>query len=247
MRILVTTLLLLLLQTAVAQRAQITWIEVSGNKVIVHYSLEDNNPNHLYLLNLFSSQDNFTTALSRVSGDVGPDIKPGADKTIVWDITRELGEFNGTITLEIRGRVFVPYVKLTPLEANQTFKRGKNVQLTWISGNPNGQVNIELFKGQDRYPVENNIPNSGRYDWHIPASQKKGSGYKLRFTNPKDRNDFVESTEFSIKPKIPMVAKAVGFVAIGVGAYFIIKELLKNDPLPTDEPLILYPNVPDPN
>lgn len=245
MKALLTSLLMTMALTLYGQRAQITWIEVEGNKIIVHYSLEDTNPNHEYLINLFSSQDNFTTALTKVEGDVGPEVKPGSNKAIVWDITRELGEYDGAITFELRGRVFVPYVKLNPFQVNQRFKRGTNVQLTWISGNPNGQVNIELFKGADRYPVENNVPNSGRYDWHLPASQKEGAGYKLRFTNPKDRNDFVESTEFVIKPKIPLMAKVAGIAAIGAGIVIYVISNKEGSGPTADPALVDYPRTPN--
>ena len=43
---------------SVAQKIEIDWIELAGNKVIVHYTLDDANANHQYLINLFSSADN---------------------------------------------------------------------------------------------------------------------------------------------------------------------------------------------
>ena len=227
-----------------SQNIELDWIEVSGNKVIIHYNLADSNPNHQYLINLFSSQDNFTTALTKVSGDVGQEVKPGLDRKIIWDVTKELGLFNGKLTFEIRGRVFIPYVKLTPFEDGTVFKRGKNVQLTWTSGNTGGQVNIELFQGQKRFQVENNVPNSGRYDWHIHTAQKKGSGYKLRFTNSKDRNDFVESKEFTIKPKIPTAVKTLGIAAVAAIVYVILPKgsEISN---PEDKPLADNPGKPN--
>jgi Ser-Thr-rich glycosyl-phosphatidyl-inositol-anchored membrane family len=219
MRYFLAFIFLVVFMQSVAQKIEIDWIEVSGNKVIVHYNLEDSNPNHQYLVNLFSSQDNFTTALAKVTGDVGQ---------------------------EVRGRVFVPYVKLTPFADNKVFKRGKNVQLTWVSGSTGGQVNIELFRGQQRYQVENNVPNSGRYDWHIPAGQKKGSDYKLRFTNSKDRNDFVETKVFTIKPKVPAALKVAGFVVVGAVIYFILPNgSTTTTPTPQDEPLAGNPGKPN--
>lgn len=214
-------LLALLARMACGQAVEIDYVEWNDNKLIIHYKLEDANATHQYLVNLFTSHDNFTTALTKVTGDVGTEVKPGLNKTITWDINRELPNFKGTLVFEVRGRVYIPYVKLRDFGENRVFKRGSNIPLTWVSGNATGQVNIELFRGQERIPVENNIVNSGRYDWHIPSGLKKGSNYKLRFTNTRDRTDFVESPQFTIKPKIPGLIKIAGVLALGGGLAFI--------------------------
>ncbi|MBK7649682.1 MAG: hypothetical protein IPJ20_01565 [Flammeovirgaceae bacterium] len=43
----------------VAQTIAIKKVELAGEKIIVHYDLEDGNPNNEYKLELFSSVDNF--------------------------------------------------------------------------------------------------------------------------------------------------------------------------------------------
>jgi len=221
MRYFIVLIFLFAFTKSVAQKIEIDWIELAGNKVIVHYKLDDTNTNHQYLISLFSSADNFTTSLTKVAGDVGTEVKAGVDKKITWDITKELPSFKGNLTFEVRGRVFISYVKLTSFSEGLVFKRGKNTPLNWTSGNLSGQVNIELFKSQERIPVENNAPNSGRYDWHIPGNLKKGSDYKLRFTNSKDRDDFIESPSFSIKPKVPVALKIAGAAILVGGLVFI--------------------------
>ena len=200
-----------------AQTIEMDRVETSGNKVIVHYKLEDFNPNHLYAVSLYSSKDNFATPLTRVTGDVGTEVKPGNDKKIIWDITNELGDFKGNLTFEVRGRVFIPFVKLINLNEGMVFKRGKNYPIVWTSGNLTGQVNIELFRDQERIWGENNLPNSGKYDWYVPGSAKKGSNYILKFTNTKDRNDVQVSLPFTIKPKTPLLIKAAALAVIGGG------------------------------
>ncbi len=241
-------LIFLLLSVAIhgyAQQISLEWIELSGNKVIIHYDLIDNNPNHQYMINLYSSQDKFTNPITKVSGDVGQDVRPGEDKAITWDITRELGVFKGRLTFEIRGRVFIPFVRLQPFDKGETFVRGKTYPLNWTSGNLSGQVNIELYKGQTRIPIENGMANVGKYEWNIPSGLKPGSDYTLRFTNTKDLNDYVVSMPFTIKAKYPLAAKIGLAVTAGAGIAFM---LLSGGDTPTTTPdQSLPPNPGKPN
>src|SRR5438105_4416135 len=94
---------ILALSTSIAQTIEMSRVETAGNKVIVHYKLDDSNPNHLYAISLYSSKDNFSTPLTRVTGDVGTEVKPGVDNKIIWDVTNELGDFKGSLTFEVRG------------------------------------------------------------------------------------------------------------------------------------------------
>ena len=202
-----------------SQNVDIDFIELVGRNVVVHYNLDDGaNSSRQFLVQLYSSQDNFTTPLTRVSGDFGSEVTAGIDKKIVWDITKELGSFKGNVALELRGRVYVPFVKIKDIDEDQIFKRGKNYPVNWTSGNLSGQVNIELFNAAgERIWGENNVPNVGKFDWYVQGNIKKGKNYKLKFTNAKDRNDVVYSLPFIIKPKIPLLVKVAGVLAIAVG------------------------------
>jgi len=209
--------------TSFSQSVEIDFIEFRENNIVVHYNLDDGaNSNRQFLVQLYSSQDNFTTPLTRVSGDFGTEVSAGFDKKIVWDITKELGAFKGDIALELRGRVYVPFVKIKDIEEGQVFKHGRNYPLNWTSGNLSGTVNIELFNSDgERLWGENNVANVGKFDWFIPGNIKKGSNYKLKFTNTRDRNDIVYSPSFVIRPKIPLLAK-VGAAAVVLGATVIL-------------------------
>lgn len=207
---------LLVFAKGYSQDLEVDFIEFSGRNVVVHYTLDDGaNSNRQFLVQIYSSQDNFTAALTRVSGDVGSEVSAGVDKKITWDITKELGDFKGDIQLELRGRVYVPFVKIKDIEKDEVFKRGKNYPINWTSGNLSGQVNIELFnEDNERIWGENNVSNIGKFDWYIPGNVKKGHNYTLKFTNAKDRNDVVFSQPFTIKPKIPLLAKAGAIVVV---------------------------------
>lgn len=221
-----------------SQDLALEWIELAGNKVVLHYKVEDPNKENRYLVNLFTSQDNFSAALAKVSGDVGTDVTPGDDKKIIWDITNELGPFKGKLAFEIRARVFVPFVRLPDFDEGKVFKRGKNYPVTWTSGNLGGQVNIELFQQDKRIWGENNIQNVGRFDWFIPTSVGRGSDYRLKFTNTRDRNEVAYTEEFTIKPRVPMVAKlgvlvlAGGGVAVALSAKTPTPDPIVEEPLP---------------
>ena len=215
--------------TARSQSLEIDFVEFTGRNIVVHYNLDDGaNSNRQFLVQLYSSQDNFTTTLTRVSGDVGAEVSAGVDRKIVWDITKELGTFKGDISLELRGRVYVPFVKIKDITEDQVFKHGKNYPLNWTSGNLSGQINIELFNSSDeRIWGENNVPNVGKFDWYIPGNVKKGKNYRLKFTNAKDRNDVVYSPSFIVKPKIPLVAKIAGLAVVAVGVEVLLSQKSK--------------------
>lgn len=221
------------------QSFTVDFIEFSGRNIVVHYTLDDGaNSTRQFLVQLYSSQDNYTTPLTRVTGDVGTEVAAGFDKKIVWDVTKEIGDFDGIISLEIRGRVYVPFVKLSMRE-KQVFKRGRNYPLNWTSGNLSGMVNLELFNAAgERMWGENNVSNVGKYDWFIPGSVKQGSGYRLKFTNTKDRNDVVYSLPFIVKPKIPFWVKVASGVVVGATSYYIsTKASSSNKPKPYPDPI----------
>lgn len=241
------TVALLLAATSMgsyAQNIDIDFIEFTGRNVVVHYTLDDgSNSNRQFLVQLYSSQDNFATPLTRVTGDVGSEVSSGVDKKITWDITKELGGFKGPISLEVRGRVYVPFVKIREITDGQIYKRGKSYPINWTSGNLSGQVNIELFNEEgERLWGENNVANVGKFDWYIPTHVKKASNYRLKFTNVRDRNEVVFSPMFTIKPKIPFIVKA-GALFVVAGAAGVVVNILGKD-TQAEKPYSSPPSVP---
>lgn len=198
-----------------AQKVSISKVDLVGSKVVITYELEDSNPNNEYLITLYGSKDNFGSPLTKVSGDVGAGVKAGLTKTIEWRITEEYGAYKGKLSLEIRGKVFIPVVKLEGSGLSKVYKRGKSYQIVWHSGDPSGQVNVELYKGDERISGERNLANNGNYTWHVPPKTKTGSDYQMRFSNPKNPDEIVYSKPFKIAPKIPLWAKIVPVAVIG--------------------------------
>jgi hypothetical protein len=223
----VLSIFLLLTSFVSAQTVAIKKVELVGEKVIVHYDLDDGNPNNEYLLSLYSSKDNFATALTKVSGDVGMEIKPGNGKKIEWNIIQEYGGYKGKLALEIKGKVYVPFVKLQGFDTKKTYARGKSHQIKWKPGS-NSPINIELYKGGERITGEINHPNNGLYSLFIPKHAKNGKEYRLKISDPKSSEEVIYSDYFKVGPKIPLWAKVGAAVVVGGVAVILLQSGDKN-------------------
>ena len=195
-----------------AQTIAIKKIELAGDKVIVYFDLEDSNTTNEYLLNLYASKDNFISPLTKVKGDIGTDVKPGLDKKVEWSILEEFGPYKGRISLELRGKVFVAFVKLKNFDDSKPFKRGKPYDILWKAGSTDA-INIEFFKGTDRIQGDMNRPNSGNYVLNIPSNAKPGKDYRIKFSSTKS-DDVIYSPYFKVVPKVSTAIKAAGALVV---------------------------------
>ncbi|MEI9919174.1 MAG: Ser-Thr-rich GPI-anchored membrane family protein [Bacteroidota bacterium] len=227
MRVLLLVVAVVICSSAMAQTVLIKKVELAGENIIVHYDLEDSNPNNEYLINLYSSKDNYYAALTKVSGDVGMDVKPGTDRKIVWKVRDEYGGYKGKIALEIRGKVYVPFVRLQGFDATKKYKKGSTVDLKWKVGASN-PINIELYKGGEPVTADLNQPNNGSHTFFFQKHLKKGKDYKLKFTDTRNTDEVVYTDNFRVGPKIPiwMIAAPVAVV----GAVVFILSGSKKDP-----------------
>ncbi|MEY4930834.1 MAG: hypothetical protein RI909_1558 [Bacteroidota bacterium] len=223
-------LFLLISYASLAQKATIKRIELNGEKIIVYYDLEDDNPNNEYQINLFVSKDNFSTPVSKVKGDVGSEIKPGSDKRVEWNIFEEFSSYKGDLELEIRGKVFIPFVKLQSFGHGRSYKRGKAYELAWRPGNTN-PVHVEVFKGSQRVQGELNIPNNGKYTLNLNPHLKPGKKYNLKITDSRKSDDFVTTEKFKVKRKMPLFFK---LIPVFGAAYLVYTQVgaSKEDDLP---------------
>jgi len=81
-----------------AQDFTIVRVERSGANLMLYYNLIDSARNRLYTVNLFSSADNYTSPLQKVTGEIGLEVKPGASKKTKWTLNSYL--INRTHTLK---------------------------------------------------------------------------------------------------------------------------------------------------
>lgn len=241
MRNVFTIMLLAAFATAEAQTVEIKSIELAGEKIIVLYDLQDPNPNNEYKLELYASRDNFVAPLTRVTGDIGSEVTPGLNKKITWNIKEEYGGYKGRISLEVRGTVYSPFVKLKDFDAGRTYKRGKSYSMSWKPGASN-PINIELYKGGQRIGGEMNQPNNGGHTFFIPAQSKKGNDYRIKISDTRNSDDILYTKDFKVRAKIPLLLKALPVLAIGGAAAFLGGGSSSPDPGGTSDPEI--PGVP---
>lgn len=207
--------------TACAQKFSIKRVEVAGDKVNLYYDLVDTIASRSYTINLFSSRDNFITPLAKATGDLGLEIKPGSNKKIVWSAKEELGaDFEGKVGLEVRGRLYIPFVRLDGL--NKTFKRTRPTEITWSGGTQQNILNFDLYKGDEKITSFPNIANVGHYTLTMPMTVKPGKGYRFKITDSKNKDQIVYSQPFAVKSKIPIYIKAIPVVVVGAGVYFLV-------------------------
>jgi hypothetical protein len=214
-------LLLLLGASVHAQKIAVKKVQLAGDKIIVHYDLEDSNPNNDYQIFLYSSQNSFSTALTHVKGDVGTDVKAGSNRKIEWSIKEELGPYKGKLSLEVRGKVYTPIVKLQGFDVAKKYKRGKTYPLTWKAGT-NNPIHIELYKGSQRVIGELNHPNSGNFSLSLPSNAKPGKDYRIKFTDSKNGDEIIYSGYFKVTPKVPMLLKVAPILAVGGAAAVLL-------------------------
>jgi hypothetical protein len=210
--------------------------------VNVYYDLLDTTARRTYTVNLFSSRDNYITPLEKASGDLGLEVTPGPNRKISWNTREELGNaFEGEVILEVRGRIYIPFVRL---DGNYTsVKRMKPYEVTWTGGTQQNILNFDLYNGEEKVTSFPNIANVGHYTMTIPSSVKPGKGYYFKITDSKNKDQIVNTKQFAIKAKYPLVLKAASVALVG-GLVYWLTTLGGEDP-PAEETIPEAPRRPD--
>lgn len=233
----VTALLLMSTLLAIAQVFTITKVERIGDHVVLHYDLIDTVSSRTYTVNIYGSQDNYASPLEKISGDIGLEVRPGGDRKIVWNAREALGAaFAGDVRLEVRGKVYIPFVKLDGFDDYKVFKRKKTYKVTWTGGRGNSVLNFDLYRGEKRITSFPNIANVGYCNLKF-NDVRPGKGYVLRISDAKNKDDVVYSAPFQIKRKVPLLLKALPVAAVAYAVYSLASGS-------SAEPDIIDPPVP---
>lgn len=210
---------------AKAQSLEVRFVELKNNKVVLHYNLTDTLPGRVYTVRVYSSLDNYLNPLRQLKGDIGMEIAPGSNKTIEWDALAELepgSEVN--VSLEIRCRVFIPFISLDQLNQFRVFKRKRAYNITWTGGTPQNILNFDLYSGEKKVMTFPNVSNVGHHKIEFPAYIKPGKQYRFRVRDIKNQDEVVVSELFRIRRKIPLLVKSVPLLGLLAGTFFIIQQ-----------------------
>jgi hypothetical protein len=209
-----------------AQEIVIRQVELNNGNVILHYDLTDDNPEHNYTLRLYSSKDNFIQPLTKVTGDIGVNVPVGGNKQVTWNAREELDSgFNGNITMELKGQVYIPFITISHFEDYGTFKRGKPYDLTWSGGRGDNVLNFDLYRGNEKIWTQPNVANSGNLTLVIPTNVKPGKKYLFRISDAHNPDEVVYTIEFSVKRKVPLGVKLGAGLVVAAGAAAIYSQL----------------------
>ncbi|HEV8512958.1 MAG TPA: hypothetical protein VGQ59_06760 [Cyclobacteriaceae bacterium] len=215
-------LLIVFVVLVVAARAQefaIKTIELTPDKVIIHYDLVDSTKKRTYTVHIYSSRDNFLAPLTKTSGDIGLEVKPGKNRKITWNSKEELGNyFEGDVELEVRGRVYIPFIRFDGFNEVKTRKRAVPFLVKWSGGTQQNILNFQLFKNDKLVYTFPNVPNTHEYKLTIPSSVKPGDSYYLKVSDSKNKDQQMVSSRFNIKRKVPLMLKALPVLALGGAA-----------------------------
>lgn len=217
-----------------AQEFAIKTVELTNDLVVVHYDLVDTAKSRTYSVFVYSSRDNFLAPLSKISGDAGIEVTPGLNRKISWRVREELGnDFNGEVALEIRGRVFVPFIRFVGFEDVEVRKRKTPFIVKWNGGTRQNILNFQLYKkstsGDRLIHTFPNAPNENEYKLELPTSVRPGTDYYFRISDSKNKDQVVLTPTFSVKRKIPLVFKLLPLVVMGATEPVWIKLFVKDD------------------
>lgn len=119
--------------------------------------------------------------------------------------------------MEIRGRIYIPFVRL-----NGSYQTNTEQNI----------LNFDLYRDEQKITSFPNIANVGHHAFTLPTSVKPGKGYSFRIIDTKNRDQIVNTKSFVVKRKVPLLLKVVPFVAIGVVIATLPKPTLDDTSVP---------------
>jgi hypothetical protein len=219
-----------------AQNVTITDVSLQGADVIITYDLDDPNIDHKYVLNLYSSQDEFVQPLTEVEGDIGIDLSVGGNKRVIWHARDELGgNFDGRISLEIKGRLYIPFVTLNDFDKYDKLKRDRPYTITWAAGRGSNVLKWDLYNNRDQLiHTFTNIANVGEYELVVPKDIKPGKDYYMMISDQNNKEDVVRTPTFSVTRKVPLYVN-MALIALGVTTSYLVIDAMSGGGEPSDE------------
>jgi len=198
-------------------------LDSNNGTLTITYDLIYTDATQKFSILFFSSHDNFSKPLKFITGDGGDNVLSGRMKRAIWSYQQELpSDFDGDIQIKIRPtKMIAPKLIMEPL-ATSSYKKGGTISMKWTGGNPGDKITIDLDKNNSsKLKVAEKIDNSGAFEWKIPKNES-GKNYRLVITNASQSAEPAPSTEFTIKPRIPLLVKVLPVVLVGGAAAILL-------------------------
>ena len=223
-----------------SQTVEIVNIGIDDGKVNMLFNIVDTLVGRYYTVRVYSSKDNYLNPLKELSGDVGMEVSPGFGKEIVWDAAKELGSsYDGELSLEIRARVYIPFINVDSFSDIETITRKRKRNITWTGGRASNVLNFDLYREDEKIITFSNVANVGHYLLELPVHTKPGKGYYFIISDSKNKDEVVRTSEFKVKRKTPLLLKKIPILSLGLAAYILFEPEEDNTlPAPPSNPPI---------
>lgn len=216
-----------------AQHIELKSIELKEDKLQLHYDLLDSLEDRFYSIRLYSSADGYLNPLTKIMGDAGLEVRPGKDKIVSWAIREELApDFNAKVSIEIRAKIFVPFISTESINQYKVYKRKRKYNLTWKGGTPQNILNFDLYRNEEKITSFPNLANVGHHELELPTHIKPGKNYRFRISDVKNKDEVVYTDTFKVKRKIPLVMKVIPGLMIGSVIYLLLNQSTEDADIP---------------
>lgn len=225
MKIIIQLVFFLACNCCLAQEFSISNLELTLSGITIHYNLVDTVKARTYTIHVYSSVDKYLNPLQKVSGDIGLEVSPGINKKIVWNALEELGSsFKGDVELEVRGRVYVPFIRFEGFQDIEVRKRNVPFNVKWSGGTRQNVLNFQLYNKENKLVhVFPNVGNEFEYKVIIPTSVKPGADYYFRISDSRNKDQVVVTPSFSIRRRVPLAVKGIPLIATGITLYMLLQ------------------------
>lgn len=221
-----------------AQELSISGFNVSerGQVEFGVYIASSHSDRERYDLIIYSSADDFRDPLDLSITNLAP----GEVYPIEFDANQLVGSFEGELRFRIDIKASVFPIK-ADLKEKPSFRRGKEIDISWTDYHNSGPYDVELRRGDDVIEMAKNV-SANEITTALPKDMEKADDYILQIKTANNTRYDSDPIPVQIKNKIPLgILLSGAAVGVGVPIFFIAGG---NEP-PTDEGFADPPGEPN--